>query len=191
MTAIFLLLALFVLLFIGVPVAVSLGLASILTMILFGDQSLLSNAQKFFHTMQVYPLLAVPFFVLAGAFMTTGGVARRMIAFANSLVGHFRGGLAMAALLASAFFASLPLWLWLYYPAAGFEGAGAPVGAMQDSGTRFGGASPDVDDDVSDEEEFVDEDHAGDDDGEALFSEDALEEDFDEFDGGFDDDDDK
>lgn len=107
MTAVFLLLALFMLLFIGVPVAVSLGLASILTMLLFGDQSLLSNAQKFFHTMQVYPLLAVPFFVLAGAFMTTGGVARRMIDFANSLVGHFRGGLAMAALLASAFFAAV------------------------------------------------------------------------------------
>jgi C4-dicarboxylate transporter DctM subunit len=107
MTALFLLAALFVLLFIGAPVAVSLGLASILTMLLFGDQSLLSNAQKFFHTMQVYPLLAVPFFVLAGAFMTTGGVARRMIDFANALVGHFRGGLAMAALLASAFFAAV------------------------------------------------------------------------------------
>lgn len=107
MTAIFLLLVLFVLLFIGVPVAVSLGLASLLTMLLFGDQSLLSNAQRFFHTMQVYPLLAVPFFVLAGAFMTTGGVARRMIEFANALVGHFRGGLAMAALLASAFFAAV------------------------------------------------------------------------------------
>jgi len=106
-TALFLLAVLFIMLFIGVPVAVSLGLASILTMILFGDQSLLSNAQKFFHTMQVYPLLAVPFFVLAGAFMTTGGVARRMVDFANALVGHFRGGLAMAALLASAFFAAV------------------------------------------------------------------------------------
>lgn len=107
MTAVFLLGALFFLLIIGVPVAVSLGLASILTMLLFGDQSLLSNAQKFFHTMQVYPLLAVPFFILAGAFMTTGGVARRMIDFANALVGHFRGGLAMAALLACAFFAAV------------------------------------------------------------------------------------
>jgi C4-dicarboxylate transporter DctM subunit len=107
LTAVFLLLVLFTLLFIGVPVAVSLGSASLLTMLLFGDQSLLSNAQKFFHTMQVYPLLAVPFFVLAGAFMTTGGVARRMIDFANALVGHFRGGLAMAALLASAFFAAV------------------------------------------------------------------------------------
>ena len=107
MTALFLLAALFVLLLIGVPVAVSLGLASVLTMLFFGDQSLLSSSQKFFHTMQVYPLLAVPFFILAGTFMTTGGVARRMVAFANALVGHFRGGLAMAALLASAFFAAV------------------------------------------------------------------------------------
>ncbi len=107
MTGLFLLGVLFSLLLIGVPVAVSMGLASILTMIFFGDQSLLSSAQKFFHTMHVYPLLAVPFFILAGAFMTTGGVARRMIDFANALVGHYRGGLAMAALLASAFFAAV------------------------------------------------------------------------------------
>jgi len=107
MTALVLLGLLFLLLFIGVPVAISLGLASILTLLTFADQSLLSSSQRFFHTMQVYPLLAVPFFVLAGAFMTTGGVARRMIDFANALVGHFRGGLAMAALLASAFFAAV------------------------------------------------------------------------------------
>jgi len=107
LTALFLLTALFVLLFIGVPVAISLGLASVMTMLFFGDQTLLSSSQKFFHTMQVYPPLAVPFFILAGTFMTTGGVARRMVAFANALVGHFRGGLAMAALLASAFFAAV------------------------------------------------------------------------------------
>ncbi len=107
MTALFLLIVLFALLLIRVPVAISLGLASVTTMLLFGDQSLLSLTQKFFHTMQVYPLLAVPFFILAGAFMTTGGVARRMIDFANALVGHYRGGLAMAALLASAFFAAV------------------------------------------------------------------------------------
>ncbi|MFQ6004080.1 MAG: TRAP transporter large permease [Woeseia sp.] len=107
MIALFLLGLLFLLLFIGVPVAISLGFASILTLLIFADQSLLSSSQKFFHTMQVYPLLAVPFFVLAGAFMTTGGVARRMIDFANALVGHYRGGLAMAALLACAFFAAV------------------------------------------------------------------------------------
>ncbi len=107
MIAAFLLVSLFLLLFLGVPVAVAMGLASSATMLLFGTQTMLSMTQKFFHTMQVYPLLAVPFFVLAGTFLTTGGVARRMIDFANALVGHYRGGLAMAALLASAFFAAV------------------------------------------------------------------------------------
>ncbi|MBI79734.1 MAG: TRAP transporter large permease subunit [Pseudomonadota bacterium] len=107
MSAIFLLIILFLGLAIGVPVAISLGIASISTMLIFTDQSLLSVSQKFFHTMQVYPLLAVPFFILAATFMTTGGVARRMIDFANALVGHYRGGLAMASLLACAFFSAV------------------------------------------------------------------------------------
>ena len=98
---------LFACLFLGVPIAVSLGLASVLTMVLFADQSLMSLAQKFFHTMQVYPLLAIPFFILAGTFMTTGGVARRMIAFANALVGHLRGGLAISSVLACMFFSAV------------------------------------------------------------------------------------
>jgi C4-dicarboxylate transporter DctM subunit len=107
MSGLFLIVALFVCLAIGVPVAVSLGLASLTTILLFSDQTLLSLAQRFFSAMQVYPLLAVPFFILAGTFLTTGGVAKRMIAFANALVGHFRGGLAMTALLACAFFAAV------------------------------------------------------------------------------------
>ncbi len=107
MTALFLLAVLFVCLAAGVPVAIALGLASIGTLLLFADQSLVSLAQRFFTATQVYPLLAIPFFVLAGTFMTTGGVAKRMIAFANALVGHFRGGLGMAALLACAFFAAV------------------------------------------------------------------------------------
>jgi C4-dicarboxylate transporter DctM subunit len=107
MTALFLLGALFVLLLLRVPIAMALGLSSILTVVLFADQSLVSLAQRFFSALQVYQLLSIPFFVLAGAFMTTGGVARRMIAFANALVGHFRGGLAMAALLSCALFAAV------------------------------------------------------------------------------------
>jgi len=107
MTAGFLLLALLALLFLRVPIAISLGLSAILTMMLFAEQSLVALAQRFFSALQVYPLLAIPFFILAGALMTTGGVAKRMIAFANSLVGHFRGGLAMAALLACALFAAV------------------------------------------------------------------------------------
>jgi C4-dicarboxylate transporter DctM subunit len=107
MSAIFLAAVLFACLVIGVPVAISLGVASIATLLIFADQSLVSLAQRFFATMQVYPLLAIPFFILAGTLLTTGGVARRMIEFANALVGHFRGGLAMAALLACAFFAAV------------------------------------------------------------------------------------
>ena len=107
MSALFLVVILFICLAMGVPVAISLGLASISTILLFADQTLLSLSQRFFHTTQIYPLLAVPFFILAATFMTTGGVAKRMIDFANALVGHFRGGLAMAALLACAFFSAV------------------------------------------------------------------------------------
>jgi C4-dicarboxylate transporter DctM subunit len=107
MTAGFLIGALLVLLLLRVPIAIALGLSSILTMLLFAEQSLVALAQRFFSALQVYPLLAIPFFILAGALMTTGGVAKRMIAFANALVGHFRGGLAMAGLLACALFAAV------------------------------------------------------------------------------------
>lgn len=107
MSAVVLLIVLFACLAMGIPVGISLGLGSITTILLFADQSLLSLAQRFFHTMQIYPLLAVPFFITAATFMTTGGVAKRMITFANALVGHFRGGLAMAALLACAFFSAV------------------------------------------------------------------------------------
>ena len=107
MSALFLVAVLFACLLIGVPIAVSLGFASVLTLMIFADQTSLSLAQKFFHTMQVYPLLALPFFILAGTFMTSGGVARRMIEFANSAVGHFHGGLAMASVLACMLFAAV------------------------------------------------------------------------------------
>ncbi len=107
MTALFLFGVLLALLLLRVPIAVALGLSSLLTVLLFADQSLVALAQRFFSALQVYQLLSIPFFVLAGVFMTTGGVAKRMIAFANALVGHFRGGLAMAALLSCALFAAV------------------------------------------------------------------------------------
>jgi C4-dicarboxylate transporter, DctM subunit len=107
MSLLCLMLVLFACLLVGVPIAVALGLASIVTLLVFTDHSLIVLAQRFFYTVQVYPLLAIPFFILAGTFMSTGGVARRMIDFANALVGHFRGGLAMAALLACALFAAV------------------------------------------------------------------------------------
>ncbi|MFT0213530.1 C4-dicarboxylate TRAP transporter large permease protein DctM [Pseudomonas sp. F1_0610] len=107
MTILFLFLALFVLMFIGVPVAISLGLAGSLTIMFFSPDSVRSLAIKLFETSEHYTLLAIPFFLLAGAFMTTGGVARRLIDFANACVGHIRGGLAIGAVLACMLFAAL------------------------------------------------------------------------------------
>lgn len=107
MTILFLFLALFVLMFIGVPVAASLGLAGSITIMLFSPDSVRSLAIKLFETSEHYTLLAIPFFLLAGSFMTTGGVARRLIDFANACVGHIRGGLAIGAVLACMLFAAL------------------------------------------------------------------------------------
>ncbi len=109
------------------------------------------------------------------------------------------------SLLGSVFFAALPLFLWLYYPAAGFEGAAATAGAgsLPLASAATGGKAPakggkapavadedevDGDEEESDYEEMAD--GSSEDDGEAYFEEDALEEDADDFDGGFDDDDD-
>ena len=97
----------FVMMLIGVPIAVSLGLSSILVIAFLSTDSMSSVALQLFTASQNYTLLAIPFFILASTFMTTGGVARRMIDFAIASVGHFRGGLAMASVLACMFFAAL------------------------------------------------------------------------------------
>lgn len=107
MTILFLFVSLFALMFIGVPVAISLGLAGSTTIMLFSQDSVRSLAIKLFETSEHYTLLAIPFFLLAGSFMTTGGVAKRLIDFANSCVGHIRGGLAIGSVLACMLFAAL------------------------------------------------------------------------------------
>ncbi|WP_372875627.1 C4-dicarboxylate TRAP transporter large permease protein DctM [Pseudomonas sp.] len=107
MTILFLFILLFALMFIGVPVAASLGLAGSVTIMLFSPDSVRSLAIKLFETSEHYTLLAIPFFLLSGAFMTTGGVAQRLIDFANACVGHIRGGLAISAVMACMLFAAL------------------------------------------------------------------------------------
>ncbi|MBJ9978390.1 TRAP transporter large permease [Pseudomonas sp. S75] len=107
MTVICLFLLLFVFMFLGVPIAISLGLSGAVSILLFSQDSLSSLAIKLFETSDSYTFLAIPFFLLSGAFMTTGGVARRLIDFANACVGHIRGGLAIAAVLACMLFAAL------------------------------------------------------------------------------------
>lgn len=108
MVTVFLFISLFFFMIIGMPVAFSLGLSSVLSVVFFSSDSLASLGLKFFqNTSTKYVLLAVPFFILASAFLTTGGVAQRLIRFATALVGHFRGGLAMASVLACTFFAAV------------------------------------------------------------------------------------
>jgi len=104
-------LVLFVCLFafmaLGMPVAISLGLSSLITIFFFSQDSLASMSIKLFETSEHYTLLAIPFFVLAGNLMSTGGVARRMVHFAIAAVGHLRGGLAIASILACMLFAAV------------------------------------------------------------------------------------
>ncbi|GHA58793.1 C4-dicarboxylate ABC transporter permease [Amylibacter ulvae] len=96
------------LMLIGVPIAVSLGLSSILFLLTFSDSSTASIAQTLFEAFEGHStLLAIPFFILASSFMSTGGVAKRIIRFSIALVGHFRGGLAIASVLACMIFAAL------------------------------------------------------------------------------------
>ena len=107
MTTIVLFVLLFVLMALGLPVAVALGLSSLVTILFFAQDSLASLSLKLFETSEHYTLLAIPFFILGGAFMTTGGVAKRMIRFANACIGHLRGGLAMASVMACMLFAAV------------------------------------------------------------------------------------
>jgi C4-dicarboxylate transporter DctM subunit len=96
------------LLLLGVPIAVSLGISSVLFLLVQSDTSLASIAQTLFQAMAGhYTLLAIPFFILASSFMSTGGVAKRIIRFSIAIVGHFPGGLAIAGVFACMLFAAL------------------------------------------------------------------------------------
>lgn len=104
--------ALFVLLFgcmlLGMPIALALGLSSIGTILMFSQDSLASIALKLFEALsEHYTLLAIPFFILSSAFLSTGGVAKRIIRFALSIVGHIHGGIAMASVVACMIFAAV------------------------------------------------------------------------------------
>jgi len=96
------------LLLIGVPIGVALGFSSTLFLLWYSDSSLASVAQTLFSAFEGhFTLLAIPFFVLASSFMTTGGVAQRIIRFSIACVGHLHGGLAIAGVFACMLFAAL------------------------------------------------------------------------------------
>jgi C4-dicarboxylate transporter, DctM subunit len=96
-----------ILLFLGVPIAVILGVTTLVSLVFFSSTPLTIITQQLFNALDQFVLLAIPFFILAGAVMTRGGIARRLIAFVNALVGWFPGGLAIAGILACIFFAAI------------------------------------------------------------------------------------
>ena len=99
---------LLVLLFLNIPVAISIGVAAIVG-VSFGGLPInpVVVAQRMFTSADSFPFMAIPFFMLAGGLMEHGGISRRLVNLASSLVGGFRGGLGLITILASAFFGAI------------------------------------------------------------------------------------
>ncbi|WP_281068726.1 TRAP transporter large permease [Ramlibacter agri] len=91
----------------GMPISIALGLTVLSFMFLLTEVPLDSVAMKLFTGIENFEIMAIPFFILAGNFLTHGGVARRMISFATALVGHWHGGLGLSAVVACALFAAV------------------------------------------------------------------------------------
>lgn len=102
-----LLVILFALLFTSTPIAMALGLTSFVYLYYFTTIPLTQVVERLFNALNSFPLMAIPFFILAANIMTRGGISRRLTEFGNALVGQFRGGMAMTAVLACMFFAAV------------------------------------------------------------------------------------
>ncbi len=98
---------LIVLMLTGMPVSIALGLTVLTYLFTMTDVPIEAVALKLFTGIENFEIMAIPFFILAGNFLTHGGVARRMIAFATSMVGHWYGGLGLAGVMACALFAAI------------------------------------------------------------------------------------
>ena len=98
---------LFGLMLTGMPISISLGLTVLTFLFTMTEVPIESVGLKLFSGLDNFGIMAIPFFILAGTFLTRGGVARRMIAFTTSLVGHLPGGLGLAGVAACAMFAAI------------------------------------------------------------------------------------
>lgn len=94
-------------LLIGVPIAFSLGAASVGFLVVQGGIPLEVIAQRMFNGLDSFPFMAIPFFVLAGELMNSGGITKRLVSFSDTLVGHMKGGLAHVNIVTSMFFAGI------------------------------------------------------------------------------------
>ena len=107
MTAAFIFLLLVAFLLVGMPVSIALGLTVLTVLFVLTDVPLDAVALKLFTGIESFELMCVPFFILAGNFLTHGGVAKRMVRFATAMAGHWPGGLGLAAVVACAIFAAV------------------------------------------------------------------------------------
>jgi len=107
MSALFIFVLLFALMLTGMPISISLGLTVLTFLFTMTDVPIESVGLKLFSGLDNFGIMAIPFFILAGTFLTRGGVARRMITFTTSVVGHFNGGLGLAGVAACAMFAAI------------------------------------------------------------------------------------
>lgn len=95
------------LLIIKVPVSFSLAISSLLALMLASNIDITVIVQRMYTSSESFSLIAVPFFILAGGLMENGGISNRLVKFASSVVGHIKGGLAMASVVAAMFFAGI------------------------------------------------------------------------------------
>ncbi len=107
MNALFIFVLLVVLMLTGMPISIALGLTVLSFLFTMTDVPVQAVALKLFTGIEKFEIMAIPFFILAGNFLTHGGVARRMIEFATSMVGHWHGGLALSGVVACALFAAV------------------------------------------------------------------------------------
>src|SRR6186713_3352004 len=107
MSAIIIFALLLALMLTGMPISIALGLTVLTFLFTMTQVPIESVALKLFTGIESFEIMAIPFFILAGNFLTHGGVARRMIAFATSMVGHWYGGLGLAGVMACALFAAV------------------------------------------------------------------------------------
>jgi len=107
MTSAFIFGLLLALMLTGMPISIALGLTVLTFLFVMTDVPIEAVALKLFTGIESFEIMAIPFFILAGNFLTHGGVARRMIAFATSLIGHWYGGLGLAGVMACALFAAV------------------------------------------------------------------------------------
>src|SRR5258708_37153634 len=91
----------------GMPVSIAVGLTVLTFLFTMTQVPIEAVALKLFTGIENFEIMAIPFFILAGNFLTHGGVARRMIAFATTMIGHWYGGLGLAGVMACALFAAV------------------------------------------------------------------------------------